>query len=100
MAQGEDVSNIPSTTVEKPQLSKIELKLRRKLKLIVGQLSDGSGIKFLKNRAQNEMKKNRRKLGVKRPVPADGIADPKEEYKDPQDQEQPKKREDKTQTKQ
>lgn len=36
MAQGEDVGNLPSSTVEKPQLSKIELKLRRKLKLIVG----------------------------------------------------------------
>lgn len=36
MAQGEDVSNLASNTVERPQLSKIELKLRRKLRLIVG----------------------------------------------------------------
>ncbi len=33
-----------------PMLSKIEIKLRKKLKLIVGQLSEGNGIRFLKNR--------------------------------------------------
>lgn len=58
-------------------------------------------MKFLKNRAQSEMKKNRRKLGVKRPAPAEGAANPMEEEKEaPLGEEPPKRREDKTATKQ
>ncbi len=55
-----------ASSPEKLQLSKIEIKLRKKLKLIVGQLSEGNGIKFLKNKQQYEERQkpnNRRKLG-------------------------------------
>jgi hypothetical protein len=46
-------------------LSKIEVKLRKKLKLIVGTLSEGNSLKFLKNR-QNFQGNNRRKTGPKK----------------------------------
>ena len=68
---------------DKPVLSKIEVKLRRRLKLISTQLNDFNGIRFLKNRQhdaedQDRKQKNRRK--VKNPKAAEEGKNPEEPH--------------------
>eukprot|EP00347_Sterkiella_histriomuscorum_P010673 403375364 len=53
------ISAVRSNLEKKVELSKIEIKLRRKLTLINGQLSEKGGLKFLKNRSFQIMGNNR-----------------------------------------
>jgi len=80
-----------------PVLSKIEVKLRKRLKLISTQLNDFNGIRFLKNRQhddQERKQKNRRK--VKNPSKPTN----EEDEKNPEQVPNVKKREVKFQDKQ
>lgn len=54
-SSGDAISAVRANLQKKEELSKIEIKLRKKLTLINGQLSEKGGIKFLKNRSMQHL---------------------------------------------